>query len=219
MNLQVIISSINLLLARLLPPLINLIYALILLLIGLIVAKIVEWIVVTILKALQLDKGSKQIGFTDILVKGDIKRSPSELVGELVYWLTILVTVVVTAGLFGITGASSLLDTIFAYVPIALSAAFILAIAIFVADVVEGVVVLIAANAGLSNARSLGKIVEFAIIVFAAVAAISKLGIDPNWLIASVSVIVGAVGLACAIAFGLGCKDMAADFLSGLFKK
>jgi hypothetical protein len=30
--------------------------------------------------------------------------------------------------------------------------------------------------------------------------------------------VVGAVGLGAAIAFGLGCKDMASDFLFNLFK-
>ena len=44
------------------------------------------------------------------------------------------------------------------------------------------------------------------------------LGISAAIIVASFSVIVGAVGLAFAIAFGLGCKDIAGDFVAGLFK-
>jgi hypothetical protein len=63
------------------PLLINLLIALVLFLIALLVAKGLQLITVTILKATSLDKGLAAIGFTPFLTKGEIKKSPTELLG------------------------------------------------------------------------------------------------------------------------------------------
>jgi small-conductance mechanosensitive channel len=84
--------------------------------------------------------------------------------------------------------------------------------------VIAGLVVVIANNVGLSNSRTLAKIAQYGVNIFGFLKALEILGISAAIIVASFSVIVGAVGLAFAIAFGLGCKDIAADFVTGLFK-
>lgn len=199
------------------PLLLNLLYALILLFIGLLIAKGLQWLVLMVLGLLQLNKGSKQIGFTDFLTKGGIKKGPTELLGDLIYWLTIFVVVTAVGGILGLASAKVLLGGLLAYLPAVLSAAYVLGIGIFVALLISAVVIVIANNIGLANAGALAKVVQYAIIIFAFLAALGQLGIPMDWLTTSVTVVVGAVGLAFAIAFGLGAKDKAADFLDKFF--
>lgn len=247
MNLLIGFKSIIIeVLATVSPLLLNLLYALVLLLIGFLIAVGLKWVAVTLLTAAQFEKGCKWIRFTDLLTKGGIKRSPTELVGDLFYWVIIFIAVSVIANLLGLTLAKVLLNNLLAYLPAVLSAAYILGIGIFVAVLLSNVILVIVNNIGLSNANTLAKIVQYAIIIFAFLAALGQLGIlvgpvgpvlpiepaksvtsvtpvtplipvGPASPIGPVTVVVGAVGLALAIAFGLGAKDRAADFLNKFF--
>ena len=199
------------------PLLLNLLSALVLLLVGLLIAKGLQWLVVTVFGALQLNKGSKQIGFTEFLTKGGLKKGPTELLGDLVYWLTIFVAVTAIANVLGLASAKTLLGGLLAYLPAVFSAAYVLGVGVFVALLLSAVVLVIANNIGLTNAHVLANVAQYAIIVFAALAALGQLGVPLEWITTSVTVVVGAVGLAFALAFGLGAKDRAANFIDKFF--
>ncbi|MBI5701020.1 hypothetical protein HZC34_04130 [Candidatus Saganbacteria bacterium] len=220
MNLQVnlgFLSPVKEVLLIVSPMLLNLLYALILLLVGILIAKGLQWLVITIFEALQLDKGSKQIGFTELLTKGGTKKSPTELLGDLIYWLSIYVTVTTTANLLGLASAKALLEGLLAYLPAVFSAAYILGVGVFVAILIAAIVLIILNNIGLSNANTIAKIVQYAIVIFAFLAAIGQLGIPANWIVSSIQLVVGAIALSFAIAFGLGAKDKASELLDKFF--
>ena len=121
------------------------------------------------------------------------------------------------ANLLGLAPAKELLGSLLAYLPAVLSAAYILGIGVFVAIFIASIVLIILNNIGLSNASTLAKITQYAIVVFAFLAALGQLGISSNWIVSSIQLVVGAVALAFAIAFGLGAKDKAAELLDKLF--
>jgi hypothetical protein len=218
MNLQAIINPIIEVANMISPLLINLSISLVLLLVSILIAKGLQLIVVYILKAIMLDKGLAAIGFTPFLTKGEIKKSPSDLLGDLVYWISIFIAVTAIAVAYGPSNSKDLLSMILNYSVSVMAAVFVLAISIFLSVVIAGLVVVIANNVGLSNSRTLAKIAQYGVNIFGFLKALEILGISAAIIVASFSVIVGAVGLAFAIAFGLGCKDIAADFVTGLFK-
>jgi len=218
MNLQAIINPIIEVANMISPLLINLSISLVLLLVSILVAKGLQLIVVYILKAIMLDKGLAAIGFTPFLTKGEIKKSPSDLLGDLVYWVSIFIAVTAIAIAYGPANSKDLIPMILGYSQATMQAVFVLALALFLSVVIAGLVVVIANNVGLSNAKTLAKIAQYSINTVGFLKALEILGISSAIIVASFSVIVGAVGLAFAIAFGLGCKDMAADFLVGIFK-
>jgi len=218
MNLQVIINPIIEVANMISPLLINLSISLVLLLVSILIAKGLQLIVVYILKAIMLDKGLSAIGFTPFLTKGEIKKAPSDLLGDLVYWVSIFIAVTAIAIAYGPANSKDLIPMILGYSQATIQAVFVLALAIFLSVVIAGLVVVIANNIGLSNSKTLAKIAQYSINTVGFLKALEILGISSAIIVASFSVIVGAVGLAFAIAFGLGCKDIAADFLAGLFK-
>jgi hypothetical protein len=218
MSIQAILSSMIEVTTAITPLLLNLIISLFLLLVSLLVAKGLQVAVNTILKAIMLDKGLAATGFNPFLTKGEIKKSPSELIADLVYWLVVFITVTSIVMVFGPTNSKDLLNVILNYSVSVISAVFILALSIFLSSVIAGVVIAIANNVGLSNSKTLAKIAQYSVNIFGFLKALEILGISSAIIVASFSVIVGAVGLAFAIAFGLGCKDIAADFVTSLFK-
>lgn len=198
------------------PLVLKLLIALFLLLVGLLIARGLEKVVVLVLKAAQLDKASGQIGFNDLLKRGNIKDNASELVGSLVYWVVVLIVVITIAGTMGLP-VKATLTKVFAYTGVVFLAAFILGVGVFLAGLVSGIIRIIMANLGLEGSKLVPRIIYYVVIIFSFLAALAELGFSPNWT-PHIGIILGMPALAAAIAFGLGCKDMAADFLSNLFK-
>jgi len=224
MNIQVLALAIweavsSILIDKILPLLGGLILVLILLLVGWLIAKGLQWVVVYVLKAIKLDLGSQKIGFTPLLVKGEIKRAPSDLLGDLVYWIVIFLTLISIASALGLGSAEMILDGLLSYIPPALSAALALGIGMFIAVVIYSIVLIIASNIGLSYSKTLAKIIQYAVIIFAFIVALGYLQVDiGGFLKAQAGVTVAGLAIAAGVAFGLGCKDMAGDFVTNLFK-
>jgi hypothetical protein len=196
----------------------NLIYLLVLLLVGFLIARLLQWLVTSFFEILKLDKGAQKIGFTPLLVKGEIKRSPSEVLGDLVYWFAIFASIIIVASFLGLGSTKEMVNLVLAYIPSVLSATLVLGFSIFIAVLLSTVVLVITANANLVGAKTLSRMVLYAVMLFGIIVALGQLGLDPAWLAGSASVVIGGVALAFAIAFGLGCKDIAGDFISKLIK-
>jgi hypothetical protein len=122
------------------------------------------------------------------------------------------------AEFLGLGGSAKIFDGILAYLPAVFSAALVLGVTALISGVVGTIVLLILANFGVAFAKPIARFISYSLVAFGFIVSLSYLGIEGNWLVTSVSVIVGAIGLAFSIAFGLGCKDMAADFIYNLFK-
>jgi putative Mn2+ efflux pump MntP len=134
-----------------------------------------------------------------------------------------LVTFVVAINAIGLTVAADLLNRIVLYIPNVIAAVFILILGMFVATILKNIVRTAANNAGLAQSNLLGKAIEIVIMVFAIAIALEQLNIGAKIIELTISIILGAIGLGLALAFGLGCKDIAgkslAEFIDKLKKK
>ncbi len=193
--------------------------AIIILVIGWIVAKFVEAIVVRALKASRLDVVSDKAGIANMLAQGEVKFTLSELVGVMVYWIVMLSVLAAALNALNLTVAGDLLSRLVAYIPNIIIAIFVLVLGSFLATFVAGVVRTAVGNAGMGNAKLLAKITHTVLIVFAGIIAIEQLNIATAFVAFAVNIILASIGLALAISFGLGCKDIAAKAMSDLLNK
>lgn len=180
------------------------------LLVGWIIAKVIKNLIIRILDILQIDSYAERIGVEKILAKGGIKYSISELIGVLTYWVVLLIALVIAMSTVNLNQqAAGLLNTIVLYIPRVISAIFILVLGLFSASFINSAVQTAAANAGIEQSNLLGRLAQFVIIVFAVDIALRQLQIDISSIENAVIIIIGSLGLAFALAFGLGCKDIA----------
>ena len=219
----VLVEPAKLMLAEIGRFLMNLLMVILILIIGWIISKGIKMLVIKVLKTLKVDDLSERIELDNILAKGGIQYTLTELIGVVFYWVGLLVTFVVAINAVGLTIAADLLNQIILYVPNVIAAIFILISAMFVATILRNIVKAAANNIGLSQANVLSKIVEVVIMVFAIAIALQQLGIGSRIIELTISIILGALGLSLALAFGLGCRDIAGkatqDFLDKLKKK
>jgi hypothetical protein len=188
--------------------------AILILVIGWLIAKLLEAVIARVLKAIRLDEASDKAGISNILAHGEIKLTLSELIGAIIYWIVILIVLATALQALNLPIAADMIGKLVGYVPNILAAVFILVLGSFLANFIATIVRTSAGNAGIGNARLLGKITHVLIIIFAVIVAIEQLQIASALIVLAVNVVLISIGIGMALAFGLGCKDIAGKFVS-----
>jgi hypothetical protein len=202
--------------SRVLAFLPTLVSVIIILIVGWLVATLIQKAVTRFLKLARLDTASEKSGIANILTKGDINYTLSEIIGILIYWLVMLVVILAAVNALHLTVAAQLLNRVILYIPNVIASVFILALGIFFASVIGNVVRTTAANAGIQQARSLGQATQVFISVFIFIEALKQLQIDTTLIDFLLQVTLVSVGLGVGLAIGLGCKDMASRYVTQL---
>ena len=186
--------------------------------VGWLVAKFIRFAIERILRAIRLDSLAEQFKVADFLAKGGIKLALSEIVGLVFYWVIMLGVVASALKIVELTGVSELLADILAKVPVVILALIILVGGIFISAFVASIVRTATANMGIANANLLSKIAQVVIVIFTILIALEKLDTG-EILTDTTKIILGMVGLAAALAFGLGCRDIAGKFTEEVVEK
>lgn len=181
-------------------------------------AKLAKTGVIRLLKFLHFEKATEKAGIKDLLQKGDIRETPSDLIGILVYWLVMLLVLTIALNTLGLETVSELFNQILLYIPKVVAGVVVLILGLFFANFLQGIVTTACSNAGVPQAEGLGKITLYAIIVFTAALALNQLGIASEIVSQAFILIFGALCLALGLAFGLGGKDIAARYLDKWLK-
>ena len=206
-------------LAQISQFMVNVLLVVIILLIGWLFSKVVRSIVSKTLKAAKINELASRIELDKLLGKGGITYSLSDLVGGICYWLGILITFMVAVNSVGLTIAADLLNKVLLFIPNVIAALFILILGMFVSTFLKNVVRTAAGNAGLNQGRLLAQIVETVVIAFAVFVGLEQLQIGIQITQLTISIVLGSLGLGLALAFGLGCKDIAGKFVAELVEK
>jgi hypothetical protein len=190
--------------------------ALVILIVGWLVAKAIKQLVEWLLTTVRFDVLADKSGITEVLRKGNLNTTASQVVSGLVYWLIMIMVLVIVVNALGLPKASDILASLFAYVPKVIGALFVLVVAMFLANFVSGIVRTAAGNANLPRPEMFAGISRWAIIIFAGTISLGELGIATLLVTTTFNIILGGVCLALALAFGLGGKDAAAKYIEEL---
>lgn len=196
----------------------NLVAAFIFVLFGLFIARLLSSLLEQFLRRIKLDSYTSSVGINELLIRFGFGKSFSHMVAFIVYWALLLVFLVTAANILNLTAISEILQRfIVVFLPKMVAAIFIgfggLMFARFMSDVVMNS----ATANNLRGGRSLSKIVHFVIVVFTLIAAIEQLGIEMKMIRNGVNILFASMGLAFAIAVGLGAKDIAQGVIRGMF--
>ena len=184
--------------------------------VGWMLASLAQKVITRFLKLARLDTVSEKIGISNILTKGDINYTLSEIIGVLIYWLMMLVVALAAVNALQLTVAAELLHQVVLYIPNVIASVFILVLGIFFSSIMANTVRTAAANSGIAQARSLGQVAQVVIVIFAIVEALDQLKISTTILELFIKAVLGALALGVGLAIGLGCKDMAAKYVAEL---
>jgi hypothetical protein len=210
----VVVDPVKAMLVKVMGYIPSLAGAIVILLVGWLLAKLLEAVVVRVLKAIKLDMVSDKAGIAKVLSQGEIRMSLSELLGAVVYWIVTLMVIATALNALNLTIAADLVSKLVEYVPNILGAIFILLAGAMVANFVGTMVRTAASNAGVANAKLLGQVTQTVLVIVAIVIAIEQLKIASTLIVLAVNVILISIGIGAALAFGLGCKEIAGKAMS-----
>ena len=192
----------------------ELIGALIVLIIGLIVAAGLGKLVERIIYYLRLDTLMKQAGLEAYLQRANIRLNAGHFLGQLVYWFFIVVFLLAASDILGFTALSTFLKDVLNYIPSVIVAALILLTSLVVANFLRGLIKASVMGAKLHAARTLGTIAWWGMVVFGFLTALVQLGVAVQIINTLSTGLVAMLALAGGLAFGLGGKEHANQWLS-----
>src|SRR5919206_1007594 len=191
----------------------QLIGAIVILIVGYVVAKILQAVVARVLKAVGFDGWMERGGIKQFFDRAQTNQTPATVLGKLAFWFVFIIAITMAADALGIQQVSQVLAQLIAYIPSIIAAILILILAALLANFLAGIV------RGATGSETLSSIARYAIIVYAVFAALTQLGIAVQLTANTFLIVLGAVALAGAIAFGIGGREVARDILEKAYNR
>src|ERR671912_2118830 len=191
----------------------QLIGAIVILVIGYIVARVLKAVVARVLQAIGFDGWMERGGIKQFFDRAQTRETPATVLGTLVFWFVFIIALTMAADALGIRQVSQVLGQLIAYIPSIIAAILILILAALLANFLSRIV------RGATGSDLLASIARYAIIVYAAFAALTELGIAVQLTAPTFLIVLGAVALAAAIAFGWGGRDVAKDIIERYYDR
>ena len=134
------------------------------------------------------------------------QQTPSDIVGYLVLVGVMLFASVEAAGFLGFDIIADLVATVLGYSGQALVAVVIFGVGMYLANLAYNLI----QSTGAANARMLGRFARITIMVLVVALTLGQLGVASEIVNLAFGLLLGAVAVAIALAFGLGGRDIAA---------
>ena len=191
----------------------QLIGAIVILVIGYVIARVLRAVVGRVLQGIGFDTWMKKGGIKQFFDRAETNQTPASILGALVFWFVFIIAITMAADALGISQVSVVLGQLIAYIPSIIAAILILILAALLANFLAGIV------RGATGNDVLASVARYAIIVYAAFAALTQLGIAVQLTANTFLILLGAIALAAAIAFGIGGREVARESLEKAYNR
>jgi small-conductance mechanosensitive channel len=153
-----------------------------------------------------------------MLKRGGIKEPISLIISRIIGWLTIISFSILSLRSLSVPAIERILEKFILYLPNVFVAAVILFLGYLLGNFLGRATLVAAVNAGIKLSSLIARLVRLTVILLALTMALEQLGIGKGTIVIAFSMILGGVVLALAIAFGLGGRDIAKEFLEKKIK-
>ena len=202
-------SPINSLVSSFLGFIPNLIGAVIILFVGFFIAKLIKDLLAPILVALKVDALQDKAG-----VKLGENTTFSSLIANIVYAIIVIITIVQAINVLNLSVLTRIGNSIIDYLPAVISVIIVVTVALVCANALEKIIV-----KKFPKAKTVAFGVKVAIYVLAAFISLSQLNIAPEIVNYTFIMIIAALCIAFAVAFGIGGRFFAQNVMKKLEEK
>jgi len=186
--------------------------AIVILIIGWLLARVVRFAIVKTLRAVNFDVVTQKAGIDHFLQQGGSDIDTIRVLGGLFYWLVILAALMIAFNTLDLAYVTDLIGRIVLFVPRVMVAVMILVFGSYFARFVATALTTYLRNLGVGEAGLIGRLTLYAIMVFVVMIALDQLGLG-DIIRETFLIIVGAIALGLALAFGLGGQRRAAELI------
>jgi Mechanosensitive ion channel, conserved TM helix len=191
----------------------NLLGGLVILVVGYFVAKVLGKLVGKLLGRVGFDQWMERAGVSGVLQRSGTGLTASAMLGKVVFWFVFLISFTMFASALGVPEISNFMSDMLGYIPRIFAAIVIICLAALFANFLAAII------RGATGNETLAKVGKYAILVYAAFAALTQLGIAVQLTGNTLLIVLAGAALALGLAFGLGGREMAGRALTNLFDR
>lgn len=207
LKIEAISNPVQNIVGKILGAIPNIFGAAILIIIAVLVAKVVAGLVKDILTGLGFNLLPQKLGISTLPTEGD--KTASAYVGNLVYLIIILFAAIEAAKLLNFELLANTIQQVTNFGGRVLVGIIIFAIGMYAAQIAGRLIT----DSGVASAEKLAFAAKIAILFFTGAMALNQMGVAENIVSTAFTLLLGALAVAAAIAFGIGGKDYAASVL------
>ncbi len=193
--------------------------ALVIIAVGIVIAKIVERALRLAFDRLRIDAALEKMGVSDTLRRVGLQGTPGRLLSRMIYFLLVILFVQSVTQAVGLHTISGAIGSFFAYLPNLVAAFAVLLLGTMAAQTAGRGITRSAGESGMEQANLLGKLVSAFILLVVGIMAVSQLRIEIEIVRQVVLVIMTSVGLALALSFGLGTREVTRNLIAGFYAR
>lgn len=187
--------------------------------VGWLLAVVVRAVLKRFLRAIRFDARCERTGFAMLLGKAEIPWPPGETLGHCASWVILLSALIFSLSALGIAVLDQMVSAFFLYLPNLALAGVILVVGFMAANFLSRAALLAAINRELPPARFLAETVRTLTGLLATTMALEQLGIARSTVTATFAIAFGGLVLGLALAFGLGGRHLAREYLERRFHR
>jgi hypothetical protein len=185
-----------------------------LIILGALVAKLAASLTKKVLEFVGVDKLTKNKTVKETLSQVNLKINFVNAAASVVFWVVIVIFAMTAADVLELAAMRDVIRELLAYLPNVLAAVIVLTVTVAGARLLKDALVNVLERVNFSYASTIAAVAQGVIFTFGLVFALAQLGFDTTILTANITLIVAGVVTAVALAFGLGGRSMAANFLA-----
>jgi hypothetical protein len=138
-----------------------------------------------------------------------VRLSPAfiTLVGELAFWLVVILAVILAAGVAGFGSVGQWLNTIVLHLPSLVVGATIVVVGFFFSVYLRELVTATGSRGGIGTAGAIGRLTQALVMTVAVIVGLDQAGVDVATVMILFTIVGGGLMLALVLAFGLGARD------------
>jgi len=184
--------------------------------VGWVIAYFLEVFLRSILRLIKFDKLSENAGASQLLTKAALP-SATELLSRFVFWVAWVGLILLGVSVLGIFGLQEQIAKLLLFLPRLFVALFTMFFGLLGASFFSRAALLAAVNANFPSPRLLSVSVRTIIIIFVLSLAFEEVGVAEQTMLVAFGIAFGALMFGLAIAFGMGGRDLAQQFLEKRF--
>lgn len=205
LGLEGTLNSIGVLFEKIFNAIPNILAAVLVLVILYYVGRLLANLVTKLLTNIHFNELPVKLGLTQQSIEGT--GSPSSIVGYIVMVFIMLFAIIMAADLLGFTQVNELVSTLTGFLALVILGIIVIGIGIFVANLVANIL-----KTG-GKSQALISVVRVFIIVLSIAIGLRAMGFANDIILLIFGVLLAAIAVAVAIAFGLGGRKVAGDLL------
>jgi len=202
-------------LGSVITPLVTVVF---LLIVGGAVAYLVRQIVYRVLNLVGFNRVLDRTGLGTAIIRTRVFSSPADFGARLAQGFLWLLIVLMALNVANTQMTEALIFRLVNYIPDVITAVLVLLLGTVISNFLARSALLAAVNAQWAGARLIAGVVKTLVMLLATVIALEQLRIGQTAILVSFAILFGGIVIAASIAFGLGARDLAKEWLQEKMK-